>query len=843
MLGGALLVAEGGGMARAQEVQPDSGKKPVVVPATELTSAPEVRKKPVSDEGIYRQEQEAGREGWLFKATSDFADDQRQIWTSPAKLRLSDGEWLLPLGGGMAGLFVTDASFNRSLSAAPSTIRHYKTLSNAGVAALAGGAGAMWLFGRVSHNPHWRETGRLAGEAALNSLAITEATKYALGRERPLAGDGSGNFRAGGTSFPSEHAAAAWSIAGVIAHEYPGPLTKIMAYGFASLVTFSRVKGQQHFPSDVLAGTVIGNLVAQNIYSRRHDPELGGGEWQSFSQIVRNRDHTPGNQGSPYVPLDSWVYTAMDRLAAMGVIETGFAGMRPWTRSECWRLLEEGELRVRDGAGGNQAEQLFNELQSEFAPDAGLATGEADSYVQLESMYTRVTNISGEPLTDGNHFGQTITNDFGRPYQRGFNSVEGISAWATSGRLVAYVRAEYQHSPSAPPLGDRAREFIGSVDNIPGPPPATPYAGVDRLQLLDAYVGLNVHGWQLSFGKQSLWWSPAQGGPMMFSDNAEPLNMFRVNRVSPFRLPSILGWLGPIRFEWFLGQFSGRQFVFQTDTGIEGQFGRAISRQPFLQGQKLSFKPTRNFEFSVSTTTAFAGGPTPLTFHTLAKSYSLIGGGELQGGPGDPGDRRSGVDFTYRLPKLRDRALIYGEAFDEDEYTPLAYPRKSAYRGGIYLPRIPGISKLDFRAEGGSTVPGDFTTCVGCFYVNNRYPDGSYTNAGFLIGSWLGRAGQGQQAWSTYWFNSRDKIQFTYRHMKVNPQYLPQGGTLNDGGVTGEFWLNKTMMFTVSLQYEKWNFPVLDPLPRSNVVTSIGFSFQPKLRKAPAQNRKDENAE
>jgi hypothetical protein len=65
----------------------------------------------------------------------------------------------------------------------------------------------------------------------------------------------------------------------------------------------------------------------------------------------------------------------MDRLAAMGVIETGFAGMRPWTRSECWRLLEEGELRVRDGAGGDEGELLYDELQREFAPDAGLATG------------------------------------------------------------------------------------------------------------------------------------------------------------------------------------------------------------------------------------------------------------------------------------------------------------------------------------------------------------------------------------------------------------------------------------------------------------------------------------
>src|SRR5437016_5680474 len=198
----------------------------------------------------------------------DFLGDQEQIWTSPAKLRFSDTEWLVPLSGLTAGLFVTDQDFNKHLSQNPTTINHYKTLSNAGVGALIGGAGGMWVLGHVKHNEHWSETGFLAGEAAVNSLVEVEAFKYSLRRERPYQGNGSGSFfQSGGTSFPSEHAAAAWSVAGVIAHEYPGSFTKIMAYGLASLVDISRIRGHQHFPSDVLVGSVIGNLVAQNIYS------------------------------------------------------------------------------------------------------------------------------------------------------------------------------------------------------------------------------------------------------------------------------------------------------------------------------------------------------------------------------------------------------------------------------------------------------------------------------------------------------------------------------------------------------------------------------------------------
>jgi membrane-associated phospholipid phosphatase len=772
----------------------------------------------------------------------DLLLDQERIWTSPTRLRLSDANWLLPIGGITAGLFVSDKDFSSRLSQDPSKLSRYQTRSNLGIAALVGASGGMWLLGRVKHNEHWSETGFLAGEAALNSLVTVEAMKYSLRRQRPFQGDGGGAFfQSGGTSFPSEHAAAAWSIAGVIAHEYPGPFTKILVYGLASMVDISRVRARQHFPSDVVVGSLIGNLVAQQIYSTHHDPELGGAEWRSISSLFRtDASLALQHRGSPYVPLDSWIYPALNRLAALGAIDSAFAGMKPWTRTECRRLVNEAADHVlSDGVGGSEAEHLYRILEREFSEDGG----DRPSQAKIESVYGRVMAISGPPLTDGNHFGQTISDDFGRPYQEGFNSVLGFSGWTSSGRWVGYVRGEYQQAPAGPVLPESARQFIFSVDNIPGLPPAAPYTGVNRLQLLDAYVGLNVQGWQLSFGKQSLWWGPSQGGPMMFSDDAEPLNMFRINRVSPFKLPSVLGWLGPIRFEWFLGQFSDRQFVYQTDTGIVGQFGKAISRQPFLQGQKLSFKPTRNFEFSVSTTTAFAGGPTPLTFHTLGKSYSINGGGVFQGSPQDAGDRRSGVDFTYRLPKLRNWVLFYGEAFDEDEFSPLAYPRKSAYRGGIYLPRIPGIPKLDFRAEGGSTVPGDFTTCVGCFYVNNRYPDGSYTNSGFLIGSWLGRAGQGEQAWTTYWVTARDKIQFNYRHMKVNPQYLPQGGTLNDGGVSADIWLNERLMLTGSIQYEKWAYPALDPLPRSNVTTTIGFTFQPDIRKALGRNRVNLGAE
>src|SRR5437879_1071950 len=296
ILGTALLFGVGKvSVLYAQEQGTTSETAPVKDNPSSRTDA-------LPDAGAISKTSEGSRTGLVGR----FVRDQREIWMSPAKLRFSDTEWLVPLSGITAGLFVTDTDFSKHLSQNPATISHYKTLSNAGVGALIGGAGGVWLLGHVRHNEHWSETGFLAGEAAVNSLVAVEAFKYSLRRARPYQGDGSGPFFQGsGTSFPSEHAAAAWSVAGVLAHEYPGPLMKITAYGLAALVDYSRIRGRQHFPSDVFVGSIVGNLVAQNVYSRHHDPGLGGSEWRPIGDFVKGLGtSSPANHGSPYVPLD-----------------------------------------------------------------------------------------------------------------------------------------------------------------------------------------------------------------------------------------------------------------------------------------------------------------------------------------------------------------------------------------------------------------------------------------------------------------------------------------------------------------------------------------------------------
>jgi Capsule assembly protein Wzi/PAP2 superfamily len=763
----------------------------------------------------------------------DFVGDQKDIWTSPRKIRFEDADWLVPLAGLTAGLFVTDRQVSGHLAADKKTQQHYRTIATDGAFALVGVGGGMALWSKFSHNNHQRETGFLSGEAAIDSFVVTESLKYLFQRQRPYEGNGAGHFFHGGTSFPSEHAAAAWSIAGIIAHEYPGRLPKFLAYGLATAVSLSRIKSRDHFPSDVLVGSGIGWLISQEVYRKHHDPELGGDEWLSVGQWMRDHRNSPGYLGSPYVPLDSWIYPALDRLAAMGWIDSGFAGMRPWTRLECQRLLGEASEKLAGSEEDSaEASRLIEALQREFRADAEEAAGDGRGTFRLESLYSRTENISGKPLTDGFHFGQTLINDFGRPYGEGWNTVTGFSSYATNGPWVAYVRGEWQTAPSIPVLPVSARQLILTADfptTLQQLPPAVGQASTNRFELLDAYVGLTVSNWEFSFGRQSLWWGPGDSGPLTWSDNVAPLNMFRINRVTPLKLPWIFGWLGPLRFEMFVGQLQGQHFE-NVDNGATflGNYLTPLRPQPFVHGEKINFKPTRNFEFGLARTDLFGGPSTPFTLGEFRRALFSVSNNDILGSRTDPGDQQSELDWSYRLPKLRDWLTFYGDAFADDQISPIAYLDRSAIHAGLYLSHVPRIPKLDIRAEGVYTdLPAGGALSHGFFYKSTLLFNG-YTSNGRILGSWIGREGQGAQAWTNYWFNARNRLQLNFRHQKVSQQYLPGGGTLTDIGARGDYWTRFNVGISASVQYERWLFPVIQPNAARNVTAAVQISFEPQ---------------
>jgi len=107
------------------------------------------------------------------------------------------------------------------------------------------------------------ETGKLAAAAFVEAGFVGYALKRTVGRPRPLDED-----RTETDSFPSGHSIFAFTMATVAGHEYTK--FRIPLYVAALGTAFSRIYLGRHYPSDVIAGAVIGTLVgAHVIHSRK----------------------------------------------------------------------------------------------------------------------------------------------------------------------------------------------------------------------------------------------------------------------------------------------------------------------------------------------------------------------------------------------------------------------------------------------------------------------------------------------------------------------------------------------------------------------------------------------
>jgi hypothetical protein len=549
-----------------------------------------------------------------------------------------------------------------------------------------------------------------------------------------------------------------------------------------------------------------------------------GGETPNPTGDATSRDlpeqtHNPKHMGSTYVPLDSWIYPALDRLAALGYADRGFEGMRPWTRMDCARMIAQSKeaLEVLFPLS-DDAEDLLSRLEEEFRFETGLREGQRNLSVSLESAYARAVSISGPALTDSYHFGQTVSYDFGRPFERGTNGQDGGAFLADAGPFGLYVRAEYQHAPSAPAPSEAVLNVIALKDEVPVAPDVG-IGEINRPRLLDTYIVMNLSpiklsDWQLSVGRQSHSWGPGPGGAFLLSDNAEPIDMVDVVNPEPVRLPFFLKFLGPVRVDQFLGRLANR-----TDHA-----------NPWVYGHKVTFKPWPGLEIGYARMTTIGGrGGNPFTVGNFAASYF----GQVSHRLGSvPGENNNEMDWTFYVPKMHNYVVLYGEVYAFDDFIAWVRPTAYPYRPGIYITRIPGIPKLDLHIEAANTQAPGWNSVSGgnegqAVYWNYDYREGN-TNNGFLMGNTVGRDGQTIQGWLTYWASPRNTFQAMYKNNFVDPAFIPGGGAWQDYSLQNELHRRSGFYVKSQLQYEHIShYPLLFNGRQQNVTAIVELGFMP----------------
>jgi len=118
-------------------------------------------------------------------------------------------------------------------------------------------------------------------EAAAFSSATSEALKFVAGRARPNETTSADKWRAGGSSFPSLHATAAFAIGTVLAESGNDDyrwIRRVLGYGVATATVYARLHDNVHWLSDTVAGAAIGISTAHFTMNRRKERDASG-EW------------------------------------------------------------------------------------------------------------------------------------------------------------------------------------------------------------------------------------------------------------------------------------------------------------------------------------------------------------------------------------------------------------------------------------------------------------------------------------------------------------------------------------------------------------------------------------
>jgi membrane-associated phospholipid phosphatase len=134
----------------------------------------------------------------------------------------------------------------------------------------------VYSAGLIGKNKDIKSRGIVMIESIIVSTVVSKSMKYIINRERPFVtypylekrSDG------GSPSFPSGHTEAAFATATSLSIAFPKWYVIVPSYIYAGSVGYSRMHLGVHYPSDVLAGVVIGT--ASSYFTHRVNKWLKG---------------------------------------------------------------------------------------------------------------------------------------------------------------------------------------------------------------------------------------------------------------------------------------------------------------------------------------------------------------------------------------------------------------------------------------------------------------------------------------------------------------------------------------------------------------------------------------
>jgi membrane-associated phospholipid phosphatase len=139
----------------------------------------------------------------------------------------------------------------------------FRTVSNSDIYVVIGIPTTMTIAGYITKNKQLTANGYEGLETVASNIIFTAIIKFAVNRERPFKKypqyiTNKTYMVIKDASFPSGHTSSAFALATSLSLEYPKWYVIAPSFVFAGTVGYSRMELGAHYPSDVLAGALVG---------------------------------------------------------------------------------------------------------------------------------------------------------------------------------------------------------------------------------------------------------------------------------------------------------------------------------------------------------------------------------------------------------------------------------------------------------------------------------------------------------------------------------------------------------------------------------------------------------
>lgn len=443
---------------------------------------------------------------------------------------------------------------------------------------------------------------------------------------------------------------------------------------------------------------------------------------------------------STNIPLDSPVYSYLEKLSGLGLVTSDIRGIRPFSKAEAARLLLEAEGNLAPIGSVNQtfASDLINRVRDIVPRETSLRRDPDQKpplldYNLMSSLRLRYVYLDGVPRS------------YERPvHDPGDDGVFGIGSGLRPRN--PYPSLAQQHGSEGTPLLENNNGVInrsGSnaelrwtaeaylTRHITGLVEPAIFANADTTQIRfnRGYAKLGGDALELELGKDENWLGQGYRGNITLTNNAENFVLAKVSSPEPVRI-GLLSWLGDLKYAFIFSRFD-KTFV----SGAE--------RQPWFYALKLVSKPADNVEVGFNLGRQ-VGGP------GVNNSASSILRGLIGGTSADNSNSLAGFELRYRMPWLRNTE-VYGEFSGED--TASFWPIVESYVAGIFIPCLTRDGRNDFRFE--------FYQGNQILYTNTIFSEG-YVYKGLPVGHSQGGAAQDFFTRFSHWFSGRNHIALEY---------------------------------------------------------------------------------